>query len=68
MDLTTAPVSFAHLATGFGVSRHDVATEDELAAAQNAAFATPGPHLLDVRIDGSVTADVTAMRRASHGS
>ncbi|MFM8236509.1 MAG: thiamine pyrophosphate-dependent enzyme, partial [Actinomycetota bacterium] len=46
-DLSRPPLDFAALARGMGVPARTATTADELVAALAAAYAEPGPHLID---------------------
>jgi acetolactate synthase-1/2/3 large subunit len=47
LDLTHPAMDFVKLAEGMGVPARRVSTAEEFAAALSAAFAQPGPHLID---------------------
>ena len=54
MDLADPKVDFAGLAKSMGMAAERVTEPDALAPALQRAFATPGPKLLDVVVDGRV--------------
>ena len=47
LDLGSPAIDFVKIAEGMGVPARRVTSADELAAALTAAFAEPGPHLID---------------------
>ncbi|WP_040805479.1 benzoylformate decarboxylase [Nocardia concava] len=49
-DITLQGIDFVSLATGYGVAAERVSTPDEAATALRRAFATPGPHLIEVNV------------------
>ncbi len=53
MDLTDPPLSFVHLAEGFGVQGRRIEQPDEIGPALREALRTPGPMLLEVVLDGT---------------
>ena len=50
LDLTHPEMDFVKLAEGMGVPARRVATAEEFAEALRAAFAEPGPHLIDAMV------------------
>ena len=52
MDLDNPALDFVTIAKGMGVPGGMISRPDELAAAVEAAFAAPGPHLIAVQIEG----------------
>jgi benzoylformate decarboxylase len=54
MDLADPKVDFTGLAKSMGMPAERVTESDALAPALRRAFATPGPKLLDVVVDGRV--------------
>ena len=54
MDLADPKVDFAGLAKSMGMAAERVTEPDALTPALQRAFATPGPKLLDVVVDGRV--------------
>jgi benzoylformate decarboxylase len=54
MDFADPAVDFTGLAKAMGVPAEHIAEPDALGPALRRAFATPGPKLLDVVVDGSV--------------
>ncbi len=52
MDLNTPALDFVTIASGMGVPGSTISQPDELAAAVKAAFASPGPSLIAVEIEG----------------
>ena len=67
MDLDDPPVRWSDLAKGFGVRAWEADTPEQVADAVRKAFAAGGPHLIDVRIDGSVSEEASALVRAHSG-
>ena len=54
MDLNNPPVDFSALARAFGLRAFAADSPAEVPAAVAAAFAEPGPVLVDVRMDGGL--------------
>jgi benzoylformate decarboxylase len=54
MDFADPAIDFTALARALGVPAERIADPAALPAALERAFATPGPKLLDVIVDGSV--------------
>lgn len=66
-DVNEPVVHFDRIAEGFGVRGHRAETPEELEAALKIAFTEPGPHLIDVRVDGSVKQEERNLVRAHCG-
>jgi acetolactate synthase I/II/III large subunit len=54
LDLTDPPLDFTALSTGMGVPARRVTTAQELSTALAAAYAEPGPHLIEAVIPAMV--------------
>jgi len=52
MNLNAPALDFVAIAKGMGVPGSIISQPQDLAAAVRAAFATPGPHLIAVEIEG----------------
>jgi benzoylformate decarboxylase len=54
MELSDPPIDFTAIARGMGVTAERITEADALMPALAAAFANPGPNLLDICVDGGV--------------
>jgi benzoylformate decarboxylase len=54
MDFADPPIDFVALSRSLGVPAERIADPAALPGALERAFATPGPKLLDVIVDGAV--------------
>lgn len=61
MDLTDPAMDFVRIAEGFGVPATAVGTAEALTAALAAALRRAGPSLINVRVNGTVEAEVAAL-------
>lgn len=52
MDLGKPPLGFVEMAAGMGVAGTRVTSPDEIGAALKAAFASRGPHVVEIAIEG----------------
>lgn len=67
MDIDNPEIRFDQIADGFGVHGWRVADPISLKAALKEAFATGGPHLIDVQMDGSVSEELRTIIRSHSG-
>jgi acetolactate synthase-1/2/3 large subunit len=55
LDLHNPSLDFVQMATGMGVAAVRATTTEEFVTALERAFATPGPHLIDAVVPGSIS-------------